>query len=67
MTWDGENLSCCPAVASFVAAASSFWHFVSEISSSAFTKHLRRRETRETEAKRIEEEAFRDPPSLVLH
>jgi len=29
--------------------------------------HRRRRKNRETEAKRIEEEAFCDPPPLVFH
>jgi len=38
-----------------------------EISSSAFVVHRRRRKNRETEAKRIEEEAFHDPLPLVLH
>jgi len=67
-TWDRENLSCRQSAASFVAAASGLGHYVSKISSSASTVHRRRRKNRETDAKRIEEEeAFRDPPPLVLH
>ena len=66
-TWDRENLSCRQAAASFVATASSLGHDVLEISCSASTVHRMRRRNRETEAKRIEEEAFRDPPPLVLH
>src|SRR6218665_3329467 len=63
-----ENLSCCQTAVSFVAAASSFGHFVSEISTSASTvHHRRRRKNRETEAKCIEGEVFHDPPPLVRH
>ena len=66
-TWDRENLSSRQAATSFVAAASALGHDVLEIAASASTVHRMRRKHRETEARHLDEEAFRSPPPLVLH
>lgn len=66
-TWDREQLSNRQASSSFIAAAKSLGHDVSDISISPSTVYRARVANRSEMAQKIEATLFQNPPPLVLH